>query len=100
MEVAEVVKVGTTIELTGTFVPANSSTATDPTGVVAYIRPPSGVLVTISYPNIALTKSSTGVYKLRYNLNVAGTWWIGMAGTGTVAVVAEAAFKVQARIAA
>lgn len=100
-EFAEVVKVGTTIELSGTFTPAGSSTATDPTGVVAYIRKPDGTLITKTYGvDAELTKTSTGVYKLRYALTAAGTWWIALAGTGTVAVVAETAFRAQTRNAA
>jgi hypothetical protein len=95
-EFAEIVKVGTTIELTGTFTSAGSATATDPATITAHIRLPTGVVQHKVY-GIApeLTRTGTGVYILRYELALPGTYWIAFEGTGAVDVVDETAFKAQ-----
>lgn len=101
MEYAETVVVGTTIELTGVFTAAGTSTATDPSNMLAKIRRPGGAVVTKTYGvSPELTKTGTGVYVLRYELDIAGTYWISYEGTGAVDVVEEVAFHAKRRIAA
>mgnify|MGYP003347994239 FL=1 len=62
---------GDLVRLTATF--TVSGVATDPSGVVLYVRQPSGTLTTLTYGvDAAIVKVSTGIYRYDYNAATAG----------------------------
>jgi len=77
---------GTTVEIILRFTDADGA-AVDPATVTAYIKTPAGTVTTYTYGvDSALTKVTTGVYKLAYTLATtaaAGTYWYGARGAGT-----------------
>ena len=80
--------IGTKVRFSGAFTVV--SVATDPTTLVAKTKNPSGTIVTYTYGvNAELVKDSVGNYHLDVSLNVAGTWAVRFAGTGTCEVASE-----------
>lgn len=70
---------------TGTFKNA-SDVLTDPTVVTFTYTNPAGTATTLTYgTDVALVKSSTGVYYVDLALSTVGRWQIVWRGTGTVA---------------
>lgn len=93
--------VGTRVVLRAVFMPAGSSTATDPTAVAAKVRKPDGTKQSLVYGvDPEVTRVSIGVYELRIVVDVRGSWWIGFAGTLGATPVAFDEVLVQVKSAA
>ncbi len=69
---------------------------TDPTIVQYTSRSPLGTVSTVTYPNVAFTRRSEGLYEASVLVNEAGTWVIRAEGAGVVDGVNELAQEVHA----
>lgn len=68
----------------------------DPTTVTVKIRKGDGTIVVKTFPtDTDIVKDSTGVYHIDIDTDVAGTWTVRFAGTGTVKAAIEQRFKVK-----
>ena len=84
---------GDLVRLTATF--TVGAVATDPSGVVLYIRQPDGSLTTLTYGvDAAIAKVSTGVYRYDYNAATAGPVSYRWAGTSPAQAADQNSFFV------
>jgi hypothetical protein len=75
--------VGDVAVVTGTATEADGD-ALDPTVVKGWTLTPSGTKTEYVYGvDAAITKVSTGIYKLTFDVDTAGTWYAGIYSTGT-----------------
>lgn len=86
---------GDLVRITGTFTTA-AGVATDPTAVLCTYTDPSGDATTLTYgTDVALVKSSTGVYYVDVNADEQGVWEYRFYATGTGQAADEGSFIVQ-----
>lgn len=77
------VNVGDRIVLSASAKTVETDTAIDPTTVKAWTKTPAGTVTTYTYgTDAALTKTSTGNYKLTFDVDTAGIWHCGFYSTG------------------
>lgn len=87
--------IGTKAEADCTF--EIGSSPTDPTTVVAKVRNPAGTITTYTYGvDAALTRLSSGEYRLLFTVDRQGTWEVRFAGTGDVVAAVEQSITVPA----
>lgn len=67
----------------------------DPDVVTAYIRSPNGVLTTSTYPSPDLVQESPGMYRIEFNADVTGSWWVRIEGTGTYEAAEEQSIHIR-----
>lgn len=77
------VNIGDRIVLSASAKTVETDTAIDPTTVKAWTRTPTGTVTIYTYgTDGALAKTSTGNYKLTFDVDVAGRWFCGFYSTG------------------
>lgn len=75
----------------------DAGTLVDPTTVTAKTCTPHGVVTTYTYPaSPTLTKTSTGVYELEFDLSEVGNWEVRFVGTGALVAAGETEIDVPA----
>ena len=85
---------GTTVRCSVKFQDSNGADV-DPTSVIFKYRPPSGVIVSYTYPSASeVIKDSVGDYHSDVLANSAGNWDWKWEGTGSVVAVSEGSFTV------
>ena len=67
----------------------------DPMVVRCLIKPPSGGLVSLVYPNESLRRLDTGLYEAAVAVTEPGTWYFRWEGAGTVDAVTEIPVEVR-----
>lgn len=82
--------VGTAVTVTVTFRDAAGGLA-DPTAVVVQVKSPSAVVSTV-----AMSPTAVGVYEGDVEATEPGIWLVKATGTGTLTVVGQSSFSVDA----
>lgn len=78
--------IGATAVLTGTF-RDDAGAAADPTTITLEVTNPTGTVTTLTYAGGDLTRTDTGIYTHRLDLDTPGTWHYRWEGTGAVTAV-------------